>query len=109
MAALAAFAILAAVLIAVLVSDGTTIADQPRESALSQRDLAPTVRPGETDVIVLDMAGLGTPTAPSTEPNDPGTRPRETDVIVLDLAGLEATGDADASTLRDPPGLMIPQ
>jgi hypothetical protein len=79
-AAFAAFAVLAAILIAVLVSDGTTIAHQPLASSLSQRDLAPAVRPGETDVIVVD------------------------------LAGLEATGGAEGSAPRDPmQGLMVPQ
>jgi hypothetical protein len=46
----------------------------------------PSSRPRETDLIIIDQAGL----AAQIEDLAPGIRPRETDLIVLDITGLPA-------------------
>jgi hypothetical protein len=131
-AAIAGF-VLAAVAVAVLLSGDGTISEDVVEPTIAQRDLAPALRPHETDVIVLDMAGLdlrrlgGLEDAPADwgwgtweletggAPRDvaPASRPHETDVIVLDMAGLGETvsGVEDADPVRRPRdiGRLIPQ
>jgi hypothetical protein len=123
--------VLAAVAVAVLLSGDGTILEEVVEPTIAQRDLAPALRPRETDVIVLDMAGLDS-RPPVGGQDDPSTwgwgtwevdpvatpptlgpsRPRETDVIVLDMAGLGTggTGAEDTGTPRphelDP---LVPQ
>jgi hypothetical protein len=101
-AAIAILVVLAAVVVAVLMSgDGATVSDQAPDSAISGRDLAPALRPHETDLLVLDTAGLEAAGASAARDLEPAARPAETDLIVLDTAGLEAgQSTADAPSLR---------
>jgi hypothetical protein len=125
--------VLATVTVAVLLSGDGTVSDVVAEPTIAQRDLAPALRPRETDLIVLDMAGLDT-RQPARSQDDPATwgwgtwelepdgerrdlvpyvRPHETDVIVLDMAGLgtaQPGGDGSGPIQRPREvDLLIPQ
>jgi hypothetical protein len=125
--------VLATVTVAVLLSGDATVPDEVAEPTIAQRDLAPALRPRETDLIVLDTAGLDLPQParhgdgpaslgwgtwelePARTPRDvaPDTRPHETDVIVLDMAGLgkaDPGGEGSGSIQRPrETGRLIPQ
>jgi hypothetical protein len=116
--------VLATVTVTVLLSGDGTVSDEATEPTIAQRDLAPASRPAQTDVLVLDTAGLdlvqpggledqsaswgwGTwelepAGAPLESTSD--ARPHETDAIVLDMAGLgkPEAGDADSGSMHRP-------
>jgi hypothetical protein len=98
-AAIAAFLLLAAIVVAILVTgDATTVPDGSLGTTSMERDFAPAVRPAATDVIVLDLAGLDAVAAPSAAPAAKTfSRPAATDLIVPDLSGLDAVAAPSAA------------
>jgi hypothetical protein len=116
--------VLATVTVTVLLSGDGTVSDEATEPTIAQRDLTPALRPSQTDLIVLDTAGLdllqpggledksascgwGTwELEPAGAPleSTPDARPHETDAIVLDMAGLgkAAAGGEDPGSIHRP-------
>jgi hypothetical protein len=109
-AAIAAFLLLAAIAVTVLVTgDTATVPDGSLGTTSMERDIAPALRPAETDLIVLDMAGLDAVVTPSgADAAGASSRPTRTDLIVPDLSGLEPAPAANPAPSWQPDPL-IPQ
>jgi hypothetical protein len=109
-AAIAAFLLLAAIAVTVLVTgDTATVPDGSLGTTSMERDIAPTSRPGATDLIVLDTSGLDAVPAPEAGPAaETFSPPAATDQIVPDLSGLDP-GPAAGPVRTWEPDPLTPQ
>jgi hypothetical protein len=106
-AVLAILAVVAAVVVALLVTGESDLTESlGRGFEVTAREEGPGLRPRETDVIVLDRSGLDATTASASQRDlGPATSPpREHDFLVPDGAGLApAAPQRDLGPATSPP------